>query len=628
MKNKIKYIIICGCAVLLVALFCVNSCTEEPKEELTYIVDDELNYYSDYQMDSSESAWNTESKISDLVNSSLGEMNNIFSKQKVSIEDYGAKPHDEFKIDPKTYKFSEQDKSNETSISMENTKAIYKAICDVSEKGGGTVIVPAKNGQVFYTSAIHMKDNVNLYIETGAKLKFSINTSLFQGDFMKELYTNEVDDKGLTLTRYSGVELMNYSPLIYAYGKKNIAITGNGTLDGSASIGDGINADTYVWQQWAINRTINGETNTSSEYASKTKLFGDAQNNVPVAQRQYGESNNEDTSGANDGFLRPNFISPFNCQNVYISGLHIINSPMWDINPILCDSVLVENCNINSHLANNDGCVAECTSNMVIKNNTFNLSGDCVSIKSGRNADAHRVNRPSYNIVITNNNFIDGTESISIGSEISSGTKNIFSNGNIMDSPQFDAAYIFKTNYIRGGNIENVFYKNDKVKMIQSDKPVVMVDLSYNINSEVEMMSKSKARYKAYVPVFRNIHIQNLNVNEEKIPGHGGKYAFQINGFSRTEIADTAENKKELSDCYVTDFNIENSVIYGTQQAFDMNYVKGFNLNNVTINGTTNFDFIKNCKNITMTNCNFTNGKILRGIIEKNDNTTIKNCKF
>ena len=47
----------------------------------------------------------------------------------------------------------------------------------------------------------------------------------------------------VVLTRYEGVELMNYSPFIYAFEQKNIAITGEGVLDG--------NANCEHWWPWA-----------------------------------------------------------------------------------------------------------------------------------------------------------------------------------------------------------------------------------------------------------------------------------------------------------------------------------------------------------------------------------------
>src|SRR6185436_178145 len=97
-----------------------------------------------------------------------------------------------------------------------NTAAIAAAIAECTQQGGGRVLVPAGR---FLTGAIHLKSNVELYLADGATLLF---------DTHPESYP-------LVFTRWEGMELMNYSPLIYAYGEKNIAIRGRGTLDGQAS---------------------------------------------------------------------------------------------------------------------------------------------------------------------------------------------------------------------------------------------------------------------------------------------------------------------------------------------------------------------------------------------------------
>lgn len=251
-----------------------------------------------------------------------------FARKSVSIVDYGAEAHDVFAIVEGTYKKSAADAAAEAELAKKNTKAIYAAIQDISSSGGGTVVVPAVDGKVFYTSAIHLEDNVNLCIEKDAVLKFTTDTSLYQGDLMKEIYGNTVDDKGLTLTRFESVELMNYSPFIYAYGKKNIAVTGEGTLDGQASIGDGTHPETMIWHQWKNSRTYEDGTKIEAQNAPRTKLFGQGQTDAPVSERQYGESSSDDWSGADDGFLRPNFVQPYNCQNVLIEGVTICNSPM------------------------------------------------------------------------------------------------------------------------------------------------------------------------------------------------------------------------------------------------------------------------------------------------------------
>ncbi|MGD8786049.1 MAG: glycosyl hydrolase family 28-related protein, partial [Phycisphaerales bacterium] len=97
------------------------------------------------------------------------------------------------------------------------TEAFEKAISAAYKAGGGRVIVPAGS---FFTGPIHLKSNVNLHVSKDALIKFSTDPQ----KYMPVVYS-----------RFEGVECMNYSPLIYAYEQENIAITGQGTLDGQAS---------------------------------------------------------------------------------------------------------------------------------------------------------------------------------------------------------------------------------------------------------------------------------------------------------------------------------------------------------------------------------------------------------
>ena len=96
------------------------------------------------------------------------------------------------------------------------TAAIRAAILACHQAGGGRVVVPAGE---WLTGAIQLLSNVNLHISSGATLKFSTKPA----------------DYPIVLTRWEGVECMNYSPLVYAYKQENIAVTGGGTLDGQAS---------------------------------------------------------------------------------------------------------------------------------------------------------------------------------------------------------------------------------------------------------------------------------------------------------------------------------------------------------------------------------------------------------
>ena len=97
------------------------------------------------------------------------------------------------------------------------TEAFSKAITAAHEAGGGRVVV---GDGTFLTGQIHLKSNVNLHLSEDTLIYFSVDPN----HYLPVVYT-----------RWEGVECMNYSPLVYAYEQENIAITGEGTLDGQGS---------------------------------------------------------------------------------------------------------------------------------------------------------------------------------------------------------------------------------------------------------------------------------------------------------------------------------------------------------------------------------------------------------
>ena len=215
-------------------------------------------------------------------------------------------------------------------------------------------------------------------------------------------------------TRWEGVELMNYSPFIYAYEAENIAITGPGTLDGQAGPDH--------WWDWRGTRPERGRP----DRRRREPADRDAGRGVPVAERVFGEGH----------FLRPNFIQPYRSRNVLIEGVTIVNSPMWEIHPVLCQSVTVRGVTVNSHGPNNDGCNPESCRDVLIERCTFDTGDDCIALKSGRNDDGRRVNVPVENVVIRDCSMKDGHGGVVIGSEISGGARNVFAERCRMDSPQ------------------------------------------------------------------------------------------------------------------------------------------------------------------------------------------------
>jgi polygalacturonase len=387
-----------------------------------------------------------------------------------------------------------------------NTEAFKKAIAACNESGGGRVTVPTGN---FLSGAIHLKSNVELHLVGSARIIFS---------------TAPQDYLPLVFTRWEGMELMNYSALIYAYGQENIAITGTGVLDGGA------NANT--WWSWNAGRP-------SKQVKARNLLQELNHQQTDPKTRIFGEGS----------FLRPNFIQPYNCKNILISGVEIIGSPMWNINPVLCENVTIDNVKIISHGPNTDGVDPESCKNVLISNCYFDTGDDCIAIKSGRDEDGRRINKPAENHIIDNCEMKDGHGGVVIGSEISGGARNIYAINCKMNSPNLERILRLKTSSSRGGIIENVFMKDIRVGTYR--------DGAVHINMFYEQPGN-------FMPVIRNIWVENMDVEK------GGAFGIFVNAYKESPV----ENLK-----------IVNCNIRGVKTPVQVDHVKNFQLNNVMING-------------------------------------------
>ncbi len=347
------------------------------------------------------------------------------------------------------------------------SRAFRKAIEKCNASGGGRVVVPKGT---FLTGAIHLKSNVNLYISKNATIRFSVDPKKYLP---------------VVFTRWEGVECMNYSPLIYSYEQENIAVTGEGVLDGQ-----GANDN---WWSWKGKKEYGWEPGKPDQYDAREKLFDMGESGVPVAERVFGEG----------FFLRPNYFVPYKCRNVLLEGVTLKNSPMWFINPVLCQNVSIIGVTVEGLGPNNDGCDPESCTDVLIKNCFFNNGDDCIAIKSGRNADGRRVNMPCENIIVQGCRMKDGHGGVVIGSEMSGGVRNVYAEDDTMDSPNLDRVLRIKTNAMRGGVVENVFMRNIKVGEVS--EAVVKIDFYYEEGDS-----------GSFTPIVRNIEVKNIESEKSK----------------------------------------------------------------------------------------------------------------
>ena len=237
--------------------------------------------------------------------------------------------------------------------STDARQAIQNAIIDVSRFGGGTVSIP--RGKYYVDEPLTLENNVNLHLQEGSELLFSSNY---------DSYLPQV------LSRYEGTDVYNFSPLIYAYQKKNIAITGKGTLNGQAE---------NTWSTWVDKasqedlRRVPGSVKGEWE-----KVVRNMNNdNVPLFKRRFDRSGN----------LRTAFILFYDSENILLEGVNIIDSPFWVNHFYMSKNITIRNMTMTSLNKNNDGIDIESSQDVYIHNVDFATGDDCISIKSGRDLE-------------------------------------------------------------------------------------------------------------------------------------------------------------------------------------------------------------------------------------------------
>ena len=410
--------------------------------------------------------------------------------------------------------------ANPKASAADNQKAINKAIAACNKAGGGRVVVPAGT---YTTGAITLLSNVNLEVQKGATLLFA---------FEPELYP-------IVPTRWEGLDCWNLSPCIYAYKATDVAITGEGTIDGGGT--------NETWWKWCGAAHYGWkEGMISQRNGSRARLLKMAEDGVPMDERRFGPE---------DG-LRPQLINFNQCDGILIENVTLLRSPFWVIHPLLSKNITVRGVHINNDGPNGDGCDPESCDGVLIENCFFNTGDDCIAIKSGRNNDGRLWERPSQNIIVRNCEMQNGHGGVVIGSEISGGCRNVFAENNRMDSPNLDRVIRIKTNTCRGGVIENIYARN--ITVGQCGESVLKINLDYEHN---------EICCRGYLPTVRNINLENVTCQKSR-------YGVQIIAL------DTCVNVYDINvkDCKFD--GVYGKPVYITGQTKDMNY------DNLFINGS------------------------------------------
>jgi polygalacturonase len=387
--------------------------------------------------------------------------------------------------------------------------AINAAIKACHAAGGGTVIIPPagslNGGGVYYSGAITLLSNVDLRVETGATVTFVRNPS-------NAFYP-------MVLTSNGGIDLYNFSPLVYALNQHNIALTGGGTLDAQ-----------YNVSRWQLPPPMPG-----AQAGTSTVLSDMNHGNVPVDQRIFSDDGHmpariPELSGcpaqsrdwgpcasvryvpppagavAYSSTFAPQFVEFNHSADVLVEGVHLVNTQFWQLHPLNSRDVLIDGVTVDdtAHLTD-DGIDPESCDDVVIDNNSVTTLDDGVAVKSGIDEDGRNLRAPSENIVIQGNTFDNpsgGSASISIGSEMSGGVWNVLAQDNQSGGAGTAFVLKIKTNSYRGGVVRDIYVRDAVVT--QTIRGIVNFDTNYAEGSP-------PPDGDVFNPMIHDIYIDNVN---------------------------------------------------------------------------------------------------------------------
>ncbi|TDO19058.1 glycoside hydrolase family 28 protein [Pedobacter duraquae] len=427
-----------------------------------------------------------------------------------------------------------------------NTAAINQALLDCSKKGGGVVLVPAG---MWMTGPLYLQSNVNLHLSKGATLMFTDDKSQYKivaGDY-----------EGRSAAR-------NESP-INGNGLTNIAITGNGVIDGNGDIWRAVGRGQVTEEHWKKKIASGGVLSTDGKSWYPSAQYKAAQEEGKSMLLVPGKKLNEFEDMKD--FLRPNLLVLKNCKRILLEGVIFQNSGAWCLHPIVCEDLTIRKVMVKNpeYAQNGDGMDIESVKNFLIEDCVLDVGDDAICIKSGKDEEGRKRGVPTENGVIRGNTVYAGHGGVVVGSEMSGGVRNLFiENCTFLGT---DKGLRFKSTRGRGGVVENIYARNIFMKNILQE--AIFFDMWYFVKFATDSKRDQTPVVNEGTPVFKNMVFDRIFCN-------GAVKGIFIRG---------------LSEMPIQNITVSNSVLVANT-GVELSETAGINLKNLKLVTKSNIPVI------------------------------------
>lgn len=378
--------------------------------------------------------------------------------------------------------FNVLDYGAHNDASAPSTGAFRAAIQAAKAAGGGAVYVPAGR---YVSGPIELVSDLVLDIDAGAVIRFPAARLPY------------------TWGRQQSVEALTPVPLIGGRNLENVTLTGRGTLA----------SDNAEWMKLMPRQKATGSDPGSANGPNWERLLELLEIHTPAAQADYEKAAPE---------LRPSFVRVMDSRNVLIEGLHFMGSPMWTIHLLYSENVVVRDVIVETYPGvHTDGIAVDSSRDVRISGCYIDTGDDGIVIKSGKDADGLRVNRPSENISIEDCTVHRAHGAVTLGSETSGWIRNLVASGITCDGTQMGVR--IKSRRGRGGGVENVRFANWTMRNVGE---AINVTNFYIMEGETHAGEEPVSKR---TPVFRNIDIAGMTIE-------GARVAVSVEGLPEMPI--------------------------------------------------------------------------------------------
>ena len=423
----------------------------------------------------------------------------------------------------------------------DNTEAFAAAIGHLSAMGGGHLNVPEGT---WYTGPVSLKSHIDLHVQEGAVVVFSTDKSAYP----------------IINTVFEGLDTKRCESPVNADGCTDIAITGGGVLDGSGDVWRALKKSKAPEEVWRDRLSRGGFVSPDGKAWYPDEAY---YNILQISEMNVPHLSTDEEWEAARSFLRPVMISLRNCENVLLEDCTFRNSPCWNIHPLMCKNVIINNITVQNpdYAQNGDGIDIDSCEDVLLINSRFDVGDDAICIKSGKDADGRRRARPCRGLIVSGCWVGHGHGGFVVGSEMSGGVSCMKVSD--CDFEGTDVGLRFKSKRGRGGVVDSIYIDNIRMKDIVTE--TLLFDLHYGGKSAVEALEDGAPKVEPMpvdegTPAFRDIHISNVSCD-------GAGRAMYFNGLPEMPVKGI-----DIRDCRIS-----------SRRGIEIFYAEDVTLNNVKV---------------------------------------------